>query len=52
MKVKDFKLEVASKEGKIEQVNIAQIGEVIKVMREIILEKGGVDLYKDLIHKL
>ena len=35
MKITDFALMIASREGKIQQVNIAQIKEILKVINEI-----------------
>ena len=52
MKVTDFNKEVSKREGKLKELSIAQIAEVVKVTKDIILEKFGVDLYKDIIRKI
>jgi len=51
MKITDLRIEIAEKEGKKKQLNIADISEVLKVLREVIIENGGEDLYK-IIRKL
>lgn len=44
MKISDFSVLVAEKEGKRRQVNIAQIKEILKVINDML---GG-DLYKSI----
>jgi len=50
MEVTQFASEVAKREGKKVQVNIAQIMEILKIIRTLI-KPMGVDLYT-LIHKM
>ena len=52
MKVTDLNKEIAKREIGKKEVNIAQIAEVVKVLKDIILEKSGLDLYKDIIRNI
>jgi len=52
MKVTDLNKRITQREGKKKEVNIAQVGEVVKVLREIILEECGLDIYRDVINKI
>ena len=45
MKVTEFAKKVTQKEGKKVQVNIAQILEILKILRKLFLPLG-IDLYK------
>ena len=45
MNANEFAVEIANKEGKKDQENIANIKEQLKITREILLE-AGVDIYK------
>lgn len=51
MDVTKFIQEIAKREGLKEEVNIAQISEIVRVAKDILFEKGGFDLY-ELIKKL
>ncbi len=44
MNLNEVAVEVAKREGKKEQVNIAQIKEVIKHLASIVYEKTSIDL--------
>ena len=46
MNINQFAKIVAMKEGKKKQVNIAQIKEILKVVRGILLKTTGKDFYK------
>ena len=46
MNVNDFARIVAIKEAGKKQVNIAQIKEILRVVRKTLLETRGVDFYK------
>jgi len=52
MKVTDLRVEIAEREGKKKELNIADISEVVKVLKDIILERSGLDLYKDIIRNI
>jgi hypothetical protein len=43
--VREFSTMIAKREAKSKQVNIAQINEILRVIR-ILLRRGGVDIYK------
>ena len=49
MKITDLNKEIAKREAGKKEVSIAQIAEIVKHMKNIILEKSGLDLYKDVI---
>ena len=51
MTVNKFAVLVSSREGKKKQVNIAQLKETIKVIKNLLLEYTGFDIYT-LIRKL
>ena len=46
MNMNNFAKIVASKEAGKKEVNIAQIKEILKVIREVLLKTRGIDLYK------
>ena len=52
MKVTDFNKEITVREGKKVELSIAQVAEVVKIVKDIILEKSGLDLYKDIIRNI
>jgi len=52
MKVTDLNKEITVREGKKVELSIAQVAEVVKVLKDIILEKSGLDLYKDIIRNI
>ena len=51
MKIHDFCKLVALREGMKKEVDIAQIKEIVRIIREILQEYGEIDIYK-VIHKL
>ena len=45
MTVAELVKEITKREGKKVQVNVAQVSEVLKVVKEIVYEKTGFDIY-------
>lgn len=51
MTVNKFNQLVAKKEGGKKEINIAQIGEIVRIVKDLLKTKSGVDIY-DVIHKM
>jgi len=46
MDITIFAQEIAKLEGGKEQVNIAQIGQILRIVKDLLVEKTGVDIYE------
>jgi len=52
MKVTELIKEITLREGKRKNLTIADVSEVVKITKDIILEKSGLDLYRDIIRNI
>ena len=46
--VNDLVIEISRRESGKKEIDIAQIREITKVMREILKERTGIDIYKEI----